>query len=138
MVNNYNAFISHAWDHHDDLVNLRILLSARGYFNIEYKEVSRDEPINSPNAVYIKRRLKEKIASSHIVLGLAGIYASHSDWMEWELDTAVELGIPIIGIAPLGQERISQTIAKRSIEIVRWNTESIVSSIRHNAKLLID
>ena len=109
-------------------------MNDRGYFNVEFEEVSKDEPINSTNAYYIKRRLAEKIGNSNVVIGLAGMYASHSDWMEWELDKAIELDIPIIGVIPRGQERISTTVSSRSIVNVRWNTESIVDAIRTYAK----
>lgn len=134
MANNYKIFISHSWAHSDDLEDLRKLLNSRGYFNVEFTEASKDVPINSTNATYIKARLRTKIQSSNIVLALAGIYASHSDWMPWELDTAKGLGISIIGIIPRGQERISQAVYSRSITDVRWNTESIVEAIRRHAK----
>ncbi|EOE4703164.1 TIR domain-containing protein [Vibrio cholerae] len=134
MAKTYHIFISHSWQNSDALNGLRRLLNDRGYFNVEFEEVSKDEPINSTNAYYIKRRLAEKIGNSNVVIGLAGMYASHSDWMEWELDKAIELDIPIIGVIPRGQERISTTVSSRSVVDVRWNTESIVDAIRTYAK----
>lgn len=134
MAKTYHIFISHSWQNSDALEGLRRLLNDRGYFNVEFEEVSKDEPINSTNAYYIKRRLAEKIGNSNVVIGLAGMYASHSEWMEWELDKAIELDIPIIGVIPRGQERISTTVSSRSVVDVRWNTESIVDAIRTNAK----
>ena len=134
MAKTYHIFISHSWQNSDALEGLRKLLNDRGYFNVEFEEVSKDEPINTTNAYYIKRRLAEKIGNSNVVIGLAGMYASHSDWMEWELDKAIELDIPIIGVIPRGQERISTTVSSRSIVNVRWNTESIVDAIRTYAK----
>jgi hypothetical protein len=134
MAKEYHIFISHSWAYPDDLKNLRKLLNERGYFNVEFEEASADEPINSENAVYIKNRLKQKISNSNIVLGIAGIYASYSDWMTWELDKALELNVPIVGVAPWGQERVSTTVSDRAKEVVRWNTESIVTAIRKWAK----
>lgn len=134
MAKTYSIFISHSWQNSDALESLRKLLNDRGYFNVEFEEVSKDEPINSTNAYYIKQRLAEKIGNSNIVIGLAGMYASYSDWMEWELDKALDLEVPIIGVIPRGQERISTTVSSRSKIDVRWNTESIVSAIRDYAK----
>ena len=68
-------------------------------------------------------------------MGIAGIYASYSEWMDWELSTAVKLGIKVVGVIPRGQERISQTVTKYSSENVRWNTESIVDAIRRNSNI---
>ena len=54
--------------------------------------------------------------------------------MKWEIETAKELGIPIVGIIPRGQERISRIVFDNSIVDIRWNTESIVQAIRAHAK----
>lgn len=134
MAKNYKIFISHSWAHSSDLQDLQKLLNSRGYFNVEFTEASKDVPINSTNAIYIKARLKAKILSSDIVLALAGIYASHSDWMPWELDTAKNLGLSVIGVIPRGQERISREVYSRSVLDVKWYTESIVEAIRKYAK----
>lgn len=134
MAKDYKIFISHSWRYPSDLVNLRNLLEQRGYFNVEFQEASQDEPINSTNASYIKQTLKKKILDSDVVLAISGIYASHSDWMDWELQTSFKNNIPIIGVAPWGQERISKTVTAYSTKDVRWNTESIVEAIRLHAK----
>jgi hypothetical protein len=86
------------------------------------------------NADYIKRVLGEKIRNSNVLLAIAGIYASHSTWMEWEMDTAIRHGVPVIGVIPHGASRVSQVVANRSVEQVRWSTESIVDAIRRRAK----
>ena len=130
MTKTYNVFISHSWAYVDDLKNLRTLLNNRGYFKVQFEEASPTEPINSENATYIKQRLKQKIKNSDIVLGIAAIYASYSEWMTWELDTAVNNDIPIVGVIPRGQERISQVVASRSKVNIKWNTESIIAAIR--------
>jgi hypothetical protein len=134
MAKDYKIFISHSWAHTDDLEALQKLLNDRGYFNVEFMEASKKVPINSENAPYVKSVLKQKILNSDIVLGLAAIYASHSEWMIWELETAKNNGIPIVGVIPRGQERISSEVYSRSIVDVRWNTESIVAAIRSHAK----
>lgn len=120
--------------HSDDLDGLHSLLRRRGYFSYDAREVTRDKPINSLNATYIKSQLREKIRSSNILLALAGIYASHSEWMQWEIETAKGLGVPVVGIIPYGQQRVSQMVTNNSIVDVHWNTESIVSAIREYAR----
>jgi hypothetical protein len=134
MAKDYKIFISHSWAHTDDLEALQKLLNDRGYLNVEFMEASKKVPINSENAPYVKSVLKQKILNSDIVLGLAAIYASHSEWMIWELETAKKNSIPIVGVIPRGQERISTEVYSRSIVDVRWNTESIVSAIRSHGK----
>ncbi|KAA9001621.1 TIR domain-containing protein [Affinibrenneria salicis] len=134
MAKEYKVFISHSWQHSDTLETLRKLINARGYFSATYEESTKDNPINSENESYVKIRLAKKIENSDIILALAGIYASHSSWMLWELDKAIELGTPIVGVIPRGQEKISTVVSSRSIVDVRWNTESIIAAIREHAK----
>lgn len=134
MAKEYKIFISHSWQYTDTLDALRNLLNERGYFSATYEESTKDNPINSENESYVKIRLAKKIADSDIILALAGVYASHSSWMEWELDKALELGTPIVGVIPRGQERISSIVSSRSVVDVRWNTESIITAIRDYAK----
>lgn len=134
MAKEYKVFISHSWQYSDTLEALRRLINARGYFSASYEESTRDNPINSENERYIKERLGRKIGSSDIVLAIAGVYASHSSWMRWELDKAMNQGIPIVGVIPRGQTRISTIVSSRSVDNVRWNTESIISAIRRYAK----
>ncbi|MDY0249735.1 MAG: TIR domain-containing protein [Pseudomonas sp.] len=134
MAKEYKIFISHSWQYTDTLEALRNLINARGYFSATYEESTRDKPINSDDEGYVKRRLTQKIANSDVILALAGVYASHSSWMQWELDKAIELGIPVIGVIPRGQDRVSTIVSTRSVVDIKWNTESIVSAIRAHAK----
>jgi len=133
MAKEYKIFISHSWQYTDTLESLRKLINARAYFSATYEESTKDKPINSEDENYVKRRLAQKIGNSEIILALAGVYASHSSWMEWELDKAIELGVPIVGVIPNGQERISAIVSSRSIADVRWTTESIIAAIRKHA-----
>jgi len=55
-------------------------------------------------------------------------------YMEWELEKAVKLGIPIVGVVPSGQERLSTVVTSKSVKDVRWNIDSIVQAIRDCAK----
>jgi hypothetical protein len=134
MAKEYKIFISHSWQRTDTLEALRNLLNARGYFSATYEESTKDKPINSDDESYVKRQLAQKIGGSDVILALAGVYASHSSWMQWELDKAIELGIPVIGVIPRGQDRISTEVSSRSVLDINWNTESIVSAIRKHAK----
>lgn len=133
MAKIYKIFISHSWDHVDDLMNLRKLLEERGYFNVEFEEVPPHDPIDSWNSAYVKSCVSKRISESDVVIGLAGMYASYSQWMEWELNHAILQGKPILGVIPRGQERVSNVVCSKADKVVRWNTESIVDAIRRLA-----
>lgn len=134
MARIYKIFISHCWNYDDVLQKLKNLLDSRGYFYAEYTHVEKSHPINSEYAPVIKAQITRKLGNSDIVLAIAGVYASYSDWMQWEMDRAKALGLNIIGVIPRGQERISKQVHSRSKVDVRWNTETIVNAIRQYAK----
>ena len=134
MARIYKIFISHCWNYDDVLQKLKNLLDSRGYFNAEYTHVEKSHPINSEYAPVIKAQITRRLDDSDIVLAIAGVYASYSDWMQWEMDKARDLGLKVIGVIPRGQERISSQVYSRSVEDVRWNADSIVAAIRRNVK----
>ena len=130
MAKTYNVFISHSWDPVSDLMSLRRLLESRGYFHVNFLETPPHDPINSQNSNYVKSVIRSNIRNADVVIGMAGVYASYSEWMRWELDTAISEGKPILGVIPWGQVNVSTVIQQRANELVRWNTESIVDAIR--------
>lgn len=134
MSKTYSLFISHSWAHDDVLQNLKSLIDGRGYFQAEYTQVEKDCPIDSERSSVIKSNITKRLEQSDVVLAIEGVFASYSDWMQWEMDKAKELGLKIIGVVPRGQERISQQVFARSISDVHWNADSIVEAIRKYSK----
>lgn len=134
MAKTYNLFISHRWEYDNLLQNLKKLLNERGYFSAEYHQIEKTCPINSEKASVIKAHITKRLTQSDVVLAIAGVSASYSEWMQWEMDKALELGLKIVGVIPRGSEYISQEVYKRSVEDVKWNTESIVEAIRKHSK----
>lgn len=134
MAKTYSLFISHSWDHDDTLQSLKNLLNGRGYFSAVYMQVEKDCPINSEKAAVVKANITKRLQESDVLLAIAGVFASHSEWMQWEMNKAKELGLNVIGVIPRGQEHISKEVCNRSVKDVRWNADSIVEAIREYSK----
>lgn len=134
MVKEYKLFISHSWDHDDVLQDLKNLIDSRGYFPATYTQIEKDCPIDSENAGVIKANITKRLQESDVVLAIAGVYASYSEWMQWEMDKAKDLGLKVIGVIPRGQEHISHEVFNRSAVDVRWNADSIVDAIRNYSR----
>jgi len=64
---------------------------------------------------------------------LSGMYASYSKWIDFEIDTAIHIKKPIIGVRPWGQERVPLKIQDASIVLVGWNSSSVVNAVRSYA-----
>ena len=53
------------------------------------------------------------------------------NWIDYEIDTAVNYGKYIIGLKPWGQERIPQKISLNADIMVGWNRPSLISAIKN-------
>lgn len=140
----YNLFISHSWGYSDAYDRLIELLDKHPSFFYNNLSVPKDDPIHyAPSENHLYAAIKERIQHADVVLILAGVYATHSKWINLEIKAAKELSMfsgllstlfkPIIAIEPWGAERTSQTVKDSATEIVSWNTDSVVAAIKRVA-----
>ena len=130
----YNLFISHSWWYGDQYDRLYSLLRARRYFAFRDYSVPQDDPIHdAATDAQLRRAIRDQMTPCHVVLILAGVYASYSKWINIEIDLAKE-GFqrpkPIIAIWPRGNTLISRRVREAADEIANWSTERIVRAIR--------
>lgn len=143
MAPTYNLFISHAWnrEEYDSLIELiRPDLRFR-WVNLS---VPKENPIVMlvglpKSARTLAREIDERIREAHCVVIITGMFVAHSQWIQSEIEAALDFKKPIVGVAPRGQERIPEA-ARMAIEnahgeLVRWNRDSIISAIRRQACL---
>ena len=133
----YNLFISHSWSYGDQYDRFVELLRRRSYFQWRNYSVSKDDPIhNAPDERALMLAIANQISPCHVVVIMAGVYATYSNWINKEVRIA-QSGFtprkPILAVEPFGSERTSAYVKKVADEIAGWNTESIVSAIRRLA-----
>ena len=130
----YHLFISHSWKYPNAYDGLVSLLDKDYWFSYKDYSVPRDEQLTIYNKMYYESELRNKIRNQmrtcHVVLILAGVYASYSDSINMEIEIANELGKPIIAIQPWGAEKTSQIVKSNSDVIVGWNSSSIIDAIK--------
>lgn len=127
----YNLFISHSWSYGDAYDKLIEMLRARRYFQFKDYSVPRDDPIHdAPTSQALYEAIQRQMKPCHVVLIMAGKYATYSTWIKREIKIAKEYGKPILAIAPWGAQQVSSVVQENADEIVRWNTDSIVDAIR--------
>jgi hypothetical protein len=129
-LSTYRLFISHAWDYHDDYNRLVHLLDEASLFNYTNYSVPKDDKFGRMTKAELKEELRQQIRPVNCFLALGGVYMSYSDWIQFELDFAVSLGKPIVGIKPWGNTNVSTAVSSVAKEVVGWNTDSIVEAIR--------
>ena len=132
MTRTYNIFISHSWGYGDDYETLTGFLYGHPYFSWRNYSVPKDDPIhNARSRGALRAALQEKIRHASCVIVPAGVYCTYSDWIEEEIDIALEMGKPIIGVRLRGAERISSLVQASADIIVGWNSDSVVDAVRN-------
>lgn len=132
----YNLFISHSWKYNNQYNNLINLLSNYSYFSFKNYSVPKSDPLDISGSDY-KSKLRiaiiNQMKTAHVVLIIAGVYASYSDSIQMEIEIAQELNKPIIAINPWGSSTTSQIVKNAATITVGWNSASIVSAIRKHS-----
>lgn len=134
MAKTYNLFISHSWSYSDTYKKLIALLKNRPYFDFRDYSVPKDDPIhNAPNSQALYDAIKRQMTPCHVVLVMAGVYATYSTWIQKEIriaKTEFQIPKPVIAIKPWAQTNVSIFVRENADEIVGWNTEAVVEAIR--------
>ena len=126
----YNLFISHAWTYNAEYYRLVGKLKEYPNFRCRNYSVPEHDPLAARSTRSLAQALNRQIRPVHCVLIISGMYVSHREWIQHEIDLAVRYEKPIIGILPWGSQRIPSVVTDAATEIVGWRTDSIVSAIR--------
>jgi hypothetical protein len=138
MAKTYNIFISHSWSYGDEYERLKELLKAKSStFSFHDHSVPKDDPIHgAPNSDALYQAIKRQMSSCHVVIIMAGKYATYSTWIKKEIRIAKNefaAPKPILAVTPWGAQQISDVVRQNADRIAGWNTESIISAIREIA-----
>ena len=127
----YNLFISHSWAYSNQYDRLIELLNQSKYFLYKNYSVPKDDPIhNANNDKQLYAAIENQMKYSSVVLIFAGVYSTYSKWINIEIEIAQKLNKPIIAIEYWGAEKTSEKVKSSANRIVKWNTDSIINSIR--------
>ena len=137
MSKTHNLFISHSWQYSDAYTKLCGLLDNRTYFNYKNFSVPKDDPIHTNGTdKQLLEAITNKIRLSHVILIMAGKYSTYSKWINKEIVIANESFLypkPIIGIKPWQSTVVSSVVKNNAVEMVNWNSASIVDAIRKHS-----
>lgn len=132
-LRDYHILISYSWDYSSEYQKITEWLNDAKNF----KWTNYSVPITKPLDVNGKKELKEKlynrISNCSCIIILSGMYVSYSEWIDYEIDMAIKLEKPIIGVKPRGQERIPAKVSNSADVMVGWNSSSVVEAVRNYA-----
>lgn len=131
-----HVFISHAWAHSHHYNTLSSWIFGEswsvGQASLDFRDYSvpKNNPIhNVPNTAALQQAIFNQIARSHVVVIPSGMYATHSKWIQKEIDGAKVYKKPILAVNPWGQQRKAGVVLSNADEGVGWNKQSIINAI---------
>jgi hypothetical protein len=128
----YELFISHSWDYGVDRDGLQKLLVANFTTDEAFRDSSapKEHPIHSMNDDDLIRELYDRIQKVGVLIVPAGVYVTHSKWIQIEMAIAQRLGVPILAVRKFGADRTSTVAMQGANYTVNWNGNSIVTAVR--------
>ena len=98
MMAHPEIFISYDYDNDRHYKNLLMAWDSNDMFDFRFYDMSIDVSINSNDANYIKKVIRNRIWDASHFLCIVGQQTSQSDWVQWEIETAVAYEKPIIAV----------------------------------------
>lgn len=131
-----HIFISHSWAHSDHYDRLTSWVFGRkwsvGSASLHFLDFSvpKDDPIHdAPNTAALMAAIRGQIGRCHVVVAPTGMYATHSKWIQREIQAARELSKPILAVNPWGQQRSASVVGGAAKQTVGWNKDSVIRGI---------
>ena len=126
-----NIFISHIHEDDEGLTNLKDLVAKNG-LQMRDSSITAGKPNNAKDPDYIKQKiLNPRIEWASTLAVYVTQDTCQSEWVEWEIERAHELGKRIVGIWEHGTKdcEIPEALEKYGDAMVGWNGESIIDAI---------
>lgn len=131
-LKSYDLFLSHVWRkvHNSEYYRLLNFLEGAANFRWRNYSVPEHDPLGTKTDWQLRQALNRQIRPINCLLVVSGMYVNHRKWIQEEINIALSLNKPIIGIVPWGQNRVPSEVQKIAKEMVGWQTSSIVNAIR--------
>lgn len=137
MAKTYNLFISHSWTYTDAYKKFCTLLDKAPNFSYKNYSVPKEDPVHdAENMEELYEAIKAQMSPCHIVIIMAGKYATFSKWIKREIKIAKSEFAnpkPILAVKPWASTQVSSVVSENADKLVGWNTNSIVTAIRELA-----
>lgn len=128
----HRVFISHSWRYEEHFEEVKGLLDdAYGFEYFDYS-VSSDDPLDAQLPNHLRKKFRDQIRSTSVVLVLAGMYVAHSEAIQDEIEIASEMEKPIIGVIPPENERVPSIVQENATELVAADGNAILDAINRH------
>lgn len=122
------VFISHRWGK-DEYDTIKKWLDRPNYYHFADYSISVDKKIEGLSDSKLKEAIAEQIIQCSVFIVPAAMYVAYSDWIQFEIDTALEYEKPILAVIPNGQQKTPNYVTNNATLIVGWRATSIIDGI---------
>ena len=122
--------MSHSWSYSERYTSMMQLLNSQSYFQFKNYSVPEVKAFGLLRINTMKEELRQQIRPAHCVIIIGGMWFNHSDWIKFEMDEALRMAKPILGVRPRGQKRMPTEVAMNADEVVNWNGKSIADAVK--------
>jgi len=91
------VFVSYDYDNDKSYKNLLAAWDANATFDFTWDDHSTPK-INSTDASYVKSAIGDKMKKAECLLVIVGKETYKSDWVDWEIKKAKDLGLSLVGV----------------------------------------
>ena len=123
-------FISHAWAYSDHYHMVAEWFDGASNFAWKNCSVPSHDSLPDKTSKGLSEGMTRQISPAQGVIILAGMYAAHSAWIDYEIDEAIRMNKVIIGVRPWGQERVPVKVQNTAKVMVGWNSSSVIQAVR--------
>lgn len=123
-------FISHAWRREEHYLKIVEWLNAAPNFAWKNYSVPSTDALPDKTTPGLMAGMARQIRPAQGIIILAGMYATHSGWIDYEINEAVRMKKTIIGVRPWGQERLPVNVQNAAHVMVGWNSASVIQAVR--------
>jgi hypothetical protein len=123
-------FISHAWRYNEHYSKIVQWCNEAPNFAWRNCSVPSDDALTDKTSKGLSEGMTNQIRPAQGVIILAGMYAAHSAWIDFEINEAVRMGKVIIGVKPWAQERVPENVQAAATVMVGWNSQSVIGAVR--------
>jgi len=122
MPSKKRVFLSFIEEDKEMVAGLR-LLAANPNFDLEFYDESVRTAIESSDAEYVKRRIREKIYRTTVTVCLISERTHASRWVDWELSESETEGSAIVAMALKGVDSavLPSLVKKRGLPFHAWD-----------------
>ncbi len=123
-------FISHSWSYEERYTSMVNLLDNKDYFSWINYSVPTDKAFEGMNKSELQEQLRKQIRPVNCVIIIGGMWTAYSEWIQFEIDFAVSINKPILGVKPRSGKVMPSAVTNATQHIVNWSTDSIVAKVR--------